>query len=108
MVIVIALKYVVLFVLQPFPAQRNGFKVGMRLEGIDPKHQSLFCVLSVAEAQGHRLRLHFDGYSECYDFWVNADSPFIFPVGWCEKNNKPLQPPKRKCIRERIYFSNNS
>lgn len=78
----------------PFPTQRNGFKVGMRLEGIDPKHQSLFCVMSVAETQGYRLRLHFDGFSECYDFWANADSPFIFPVGWCEKNNKPLQPPK--------------
>ena len=70
----------------------------MRLEGIDPKHQSLFCVLSVAEIQGYRLRLHFDGFSECYDFWCNADSPFIFPVGWCEKNNKPLQPPKCECL----------
>ncbi|RUS84759.1 hypothetical protein EGW08_007501 [Elysia chlorotica] len=79
---------------EPFPTSRNGFRVGMRLEGVDPKHQSLFCVLSVAEVQGFRLRLHFDGYSECYDFWVNCDSPFIFPVGWAEKNGKTLQPPK--------------
>ncbi|KAL8570654.1 hypothetical protein ACOMHN_039089 [Nucella lapillus] len=82
------------FFKDPFPSQKNGFKAGMRLEGVDPKHQNLFCVLSVAEIQGYRLRLHFDGYSECYDFWCNADSPFIFPVGWCEKNGKPLQPPK--------------
>ena len=66
----------------------------MKLEGIDPKHPSLYCVLSVAEIRGFRLRLHFDGYSECHDFWTNADSPFIFPVGWAEKNNKKLQPPK--------------
>ncbi|KAK3773558.1 hypothetical protein RRG08_022269 [Elysia crispata] len=79
---------------EPFPTSRNGFRIGMRLEGVDPKHQSLFCVLSVAEIQGFRLRLHFDGYSECYDFWVNCDSPFIFPVGWAEKNGKTLQPPK--------------
>ncbi|XP_070195250.1 lethal(3)malignant brain tumor-like protein 3 [Littorina saxatilis] len=79
----------------PFPSQKNAFKAGMRLEGVDPKHQNLFCVLSVAETQGYRLRLHFDGYSECYDFWCNADSPFIFPIGWCEKNNRPLQPPKQ-------------
>ncbi|CAL1536415.1 unnamed protein product [Lymnaea stagnalis] len=79
---------------EPFPSSRNGFRLGMRLEGVDPKHQSLLCVLSVAEIQGYRLRLHFDGYSECYDFWVNADSPFIFPVGWAEKNGKLLQPPK--------------
>lgn len=73
----------------------------MKLEGIDPKHQSLYCVLSVAEVHGFRMRLHFDGYSECYDFWINADSPFIFPVGWCEKNNKTLQPPKGNCIFSR-------
>jgi len=65
----------------------------MKLEGIDPLHPSLYCVLSVAEVKGHRLRLHFDGYSECYDFWTNADSPFIFPVGWVEKNGRELQPP---------------
>ncbi|XP_067677718.1 lethal(3)malignant brain tumor-like protein 3 isoform X2 [Haliotis asinina] len=79
----------------PFPASHKpGFKVGMKLEGIDPRHQSLYCVLSVAELQGHRIRLHFDGYSECYDFWAMADCPFLFPTGWCEKNGKTLQPPK--------------
>ena len=83
---------------QPFPLMKNSFKTGMKLEGIDPKHQSLYCVLSVAEVHGFRMRLHFDGYSECYDFWINADSPFIFPIGWCEKNNKTLQPPKGKLI----------
>ena len=66
----------------------------MKLEGIDPKHPSLFCVLTVAEVRGYRLRLHFDGYSECYDFWVNADSLDIQPAGWCEKTNHKLQYPK--------------
>jgi len=65
----------------------------MKLEGIDPLHPSLYCVLTVSEVKGHRLRLHFDGFSECYDFWTYADSPFIFPVGWVEKNGKELQPP---------------
>ncbi|XP_072027076.1 LOW QUALITY PROTEIN: lethal(3)malignant brain tumor-like protein 4 [Amphiura filiformis] len=78
----------------PFPTSRNGFKVGMKLEGIDPKHPSLYCVLTVAEVRGYRIRLHFDGYSECYDFWLNADSLDIQPAGWCEKTNHKLQPPK--------------
>ncbi|XP_062377047.1 lethal(3)malignant brain tumor-like protein 4 [Sardina pilchardus] len=79
---------------QSFPHGRNGFKVGMRLEGIDPLHPSMFCVLSVAEVIGYRLRLHIDGYSECYDFWVNADSPDIRMAGWCEETGHKLHPPK--------------
>ncbi|XP_030623351.1 lethal(3)malignant brain tumor-like protein 4 [Chanos chanos] len=79
---------------QSFPQGRNGFKVGMRLEGIDPLHPSMFCVLSVAEVIGFRMRLHIDGYSECYDFWVNADSPDIRPAGWCEATGRKLYPPK--------------
>ncbi|KAG1934302.1 lethal(3)malignant brain tumor-like protein 4 isoform X2 [Pimephales promelas] len=79
---------------QAIPNCRNGFKVGMRLEGIDPLHPSMFCVLSVAEVIGFRLHLRIDGYSECYDFWVNADSPDIKPAGWCESTGRKLHPPK--------------
>uniref|UniRef100_A0A7N6FKJ4 SAM domain-containing protein n=1 Tax=Anabas testudineus TaxID=64144 RepID=A0A7N6FKJ4_ANATE len=79
---------------QLFPSRRNGFKVGMKLEGIDPLHPSMFCVLTVAEVIGYRLRLHIDGYSECYDFWVNADSADIRPAGWCKDYNHKLHPPK--------------
>ena len=71
-----------------------GFRVKMKLEGIDPHHPSQYCVLSVREIKGFRLQLHFDGYSDSYNFWVNADSPFIFPPGWAEKNGKTLLPPK--------------
>ena len=91
-----------MWLFKAFPSTKNGFKIGMKLEGIDPVHPSLYCVLSVAEVKGHRLRLHFDGYSECYDFWTNADSPFIFPVGWVEKNGRELQPPLGTCC---IIFS---
>ncbi|XP_062847313.1 lethal(3)malignant brain tumor-like protein 4 isoform X2 [Trichomycterus rosablanca] len=79
---------------QSFPSSKNGFKMGMRLEGIDPLHPSMFCVLSVAEVIGYRLRLHIDSYSECYDFWVNADSSNIRPAGWCESTGHKLYPPK--------------
>ncbi|XP_017878427.1 lethal(3)malignant brain tumor-like protein 3 isoform X2 [Ceratina calcarata] len=78
----------------PFPYAKNHFRVGMKLEGIDPEHPSRYCVLTVVEVVGYRLRLHFDGYPENYDFWVNADSMDIFPVGWSEKNGHRLDPPK--------------
>ncbi|XP_031236515.1 lethal(3)malignant brain tumor-like protein 3 isoform X2 [Mastomys coucha] len=79
---------------QSFPYNKNGFKVGMKLEGVDPEHQAVYCVLTVAEVCGYRIKLHFDGYSDCYDFWVNADALDIHPVGWCEKTGHKLRPPK--------------
>lgn len=91
----------------------------MKLEGIDPEHPSRYCVITVVEvvgqscntlrsifretwtplltpshATGYRIRLHFDGYAENYDFWANADSMDLFPVGWAEKNGHRLDPPK--------------
>lgn len=78
---------------EPFPFGKNLFKTGMKLEGIDPQHQSLFCVMTVTDVIGHRIRLHFDGYSDLYDFWCNANSPNVFQVGWCEKNGRKLETP---------------
>ncbi|XP_029470185.1 lethal(3)malignant brain tumor-like protein 1 isoform X1 [Rhinatrema bivittatum] len=79
---------------QSVTQSKNNFRVGMKLEGIDPQHPSMYFVLTVAEVYGYRVRLHFDGYSECHDFWVNADSPNIHPAGWCERTGHKLQPPK--------------
>ena len=66
----------------------------MKLEAIDPLNPSCICVTSIVEVVGSRLRLHFDGYSDSYDFWENSNSENLFPVGWCLKNNQALQPPK--------------
>ncbi|XP_028402346.1 lethal(3)malignant brain tumor-like protein 1 isoform X2 [Dendronephthya gigantea] len=77
-----------------FIGPANEFQKDMKLEAIDPKHPSYFCVVTVAEVKGARLRMHFDGWSESYDFWANADSEFIFPVNWCSKNNQILHPPR--------------
>uniref|UniRef100_A0AAR2L9Q8 SAM domain-containing protein n=1 Tax=Pygocentrus nattereri TaxID=42514 RepID=A0AAR2L9Q8_PYGNA len=100
MEIVTLLEYCVCLQNQTVPHTKNGFKVGMRLEGIDPLHPSMFCLLSVAEVIGYRLRLHIDSYSECYDFWVNADSLDIRPAGWCESTGHKLHPPKGYKINE--------
>ncbi|KAA0192783.1 hypothetical protein HAZT_HAZT002382 [Hyalella azteca] len=79
---------------EPFPSTKNLFQPGMKLEGIDPQHQSLFCVLTVVDVMGHRVKLHFDGFSDVHDFWTYADSPNLFPVGWCERNGRDLCPPR--------------
>ena len=65
----------------------------MLLEGYDPKYPKLICILSVADIQGIRLKLHFDGYNSTFDFWRNSNSKFIFPVGYCHKNQLNLTHP---------------
>ncbi|XP_061527134.1 lethal(3)malignant brain tumor-like protein 1 isoform X3 [Phycodurus eques] len=90
---------------QRAPAVKNGFKQGMKLEGIDPQHPSMYFVLTVAEVCGYRLRLHFDGYSDCHDFWVNANSPDVHPVGWCESTGHKLHTPKG-CKEEEFTWTN--
>eukprot|EP00095_Tigriopus_kingsejongensis_P003061 maker-scaffold101_size371023-snap-gene-1.12 protein:Tk03061 transcript:maker-scaffold101_size371023-snap-gene-1.12-mRNA-1 annotation:"lethal malignant brain tumor-like protein 3 isoform x2" len=82
-----------------FPHARPGkipcnFEVTMKMEAIDPDHPALICVVSISDIQGSRLRLHFDGYSYSYDFWENADSPNIFPSGFCASRGQRLEPPK--------------
>ena len=76
-----------------FPHSTNRFKVGMKLEAIDPEHPALFCVVTVVSVRGYRIRLHFDGYSDSYDFWENANSRNIFPPGWCKQQRQRLETP---------------
>jgi hypothetical protein len=40
---------------RPFPSKKNYFKVGQKLEGIDPEHEALFCVMTVVEVCGNYL-----------------------------------------------------
>lgn len=70
------------------PKTPNTFEIGQKLEAIDPQNNSLFCVCTIVDKCGYRIKLRFDGYPATYDFWVNADSMNIFPAGWCSKTGK--------------------
>lgn len=37
---------------KPIPTEENFFQVGHKLEGIDPEHEALICVMSVVEVCG--------------------------------------------------------
>ncbi|XP_064155739.1 lethal(3)malignant brain tumor-like protein 1 isoform X2 [Anguilla rostrata] len=89
---------------QRVPRSRSTFRQGMKLEGIDPQHPSMYFVLTVAEVCGCRMRLHFDGYSDCHDFWVNVNCPEIHPAGWCERTGHKLYTPKG-CKEEEFSWS---
>ncbi|XP_065844588.1 MBT domain-containing protein 1-like isoform X2 [Oscarella lobularis] len=71
----------------------SSFRPGMRLEALDRKHPTLVCVATVAEVDAHRLRIHFDGWSNDYDYWCDQTSLDIHPIGWCKKSNVTLRRP---------------
>lgn len=77
---------------EPTAPKENMFKVGMKLEALDPKNPLLICVATVADVDGDRIRVDFDGYLGS-DYWCRYDSRDIFPVGWCHLSGHPLQPP---------------
>lgn len=77
------------------PQTSNPFKVGMKLEAIDPQNQNVFSVCTVEERLGHRIKVHIDGFPQIYDFWVDAGSRNIFPIGFCQSSKRELRvPPK--------------
>lgn len=73
----------------------HNFLVNMKLEAVDRRNPALIRVASVDDVEDHRIKLHFDGWSHSYDFWIDADHPDIHPAGWCSKTGHPLEPPLR-------------
>ncbi|XP_048356176.1 lethal(3)malignant brain tumor-like protein 2 isoform X2 [Sphaerodactylus townsendi] len=71
----------------------HGFKVGNKLEAVDLMEPRLICVATVKRVVQRLLRIHFDGWDNEYDQWVDCESPDIYPVGWCELIGYQLQPP---------------
>lgn len=44
------------------------------------------------------MKIRFDGWPDCYSYWVDDDSPDIHPAGWCAKTGHPLEPPLSKLL----------
>lgn len=40
---------------KPLPLEKNYFRVGQKLEGIDPEHEALFCVMTVVHVCGNYI-----------------------------------------------------
>ncbi|CAB3989515.1 MBT domain-containing 1-like isoform X1 [Paramuricea clavata] len=72
-----------------------GLDPGMKLEAIDKNNPQSFCVATVVEVKGHRVRIRYDGYGRdsSNDFWCNFQAEELYPIGWCAQNAFPLQPP---------------
>lgn len=72
------------------------FKEGMLLEAVDMMEPSLICVAIIKRRAGRLLLLHFIGWNDSYDQWLDFCSPNIFPVGYSDLIDYPLEGPPNK------------
>ena len=73
----------------------------MKIEVVDPRNTILVRVATICEVIDYQVKIHFDGWSDIYDYYLDDDSPDIHPPGWCAKTGHILQPPfsKFSCIK---------
>merc|ERR1719347_110686 len=74
----------------------HNFKVGMKLECTDLMDPRLVCVSTVSKVVGRLLKVHFDGWEEDYDQWMDCESVDMYQVGWCELVGHRLEGPRMK------------
>lgn len=72
---------------------KNEFKIGQKLEAVDPKNPHLICPATIKDINRDKLFVSFDGWSQSSQFWVSYSSRDLFPVGWCKKTSHVLQHP---------------
>lgn len=65
----------------------------MYLEAEDLNDTGKLCVASIADVLDDRIRIHFDGWDDCYDIIVDINSPYIHPCGWHEGRQQLVVPP---------------
>lgn len=65
----------------------------MSLECADLMDPRLVCVATVSRIVGRLLKIHFDGWTDEYDQWLDCESPDVYPVGWCVLVNHKLEGP---------------
>jgi len=83
----------------PQAPKRNLFKVGHKLEAVDRKNPQLICPATISKIRDSMCFISFDGWSGAFDYWTRYDSRDLFPVGWCERSQHPLQMPGNKDLK---------
>lgn len=74
-------------------AEELGFSPGHRLEAVSVADQSQICVATVKQTGGHLVVVQLDSERDSTPIIHSADSQDLFPTGWCQANNYPLQLP---------------
>lgn len=72
----------------------HGFCVGHKVECADLMDPRLVCVATISKVVGRLLKVHFDGWEDEYDQWLDCESPDMYPVGWCVLVGHKLEGPR--------------
>lgn len=95
-----------------FPERRDaedlGFEAGFRLESVNPEVGDQICVATVLKVSGHLLHVQLDSESDSEPLIVAATFEDLFPTGWSQSNNYPLQIPPEYSPNNRITEDANS
>lgn len=83
----------------PRSPTRNYFTEGSKLEAVDKKNPRLICPATIQRVKDDMVFVSFDGWKGAFDYWSRYDSRDLFPVGWCQKSNHPLQLPGNKDLK---------
>jgi hypothetical protein len=67
----------------------------MKIEAVDMMAPHLVCVATVAHLADNLIRIHFDGWGDDFEQWIDCQSTNIYPIGWCELVGYKLEPPKQ-------------
>ena len=75
---------------------------GMKLEAANPEQPGQICVATVMQVNKPLVLIHLESSAELNSYhMVDCQSQEIFPVGWCESNSYPLQPPNKAFFTRR-------
>lgn len=66
----------------------------MQIECADLMDPRLVCVATIVRTVGRVMRVHFDGWEDEFDQWLDCESPDCYPVGWCVMVGHKLEAPK--------------
>jgi len=88
----------------------NNFVIGEKLETIDPRNQDSWCIGTIIETDGPRLRIRLDGTDDRNDFWRLVDSSELRSYGTTTKFGGQIVPPlgfQQTSTRWAKYFEKN-
>ena len=67
----------------------------MKLEAADQMDPRLICVSTISRVVGRLLKVHFDGWEDDYDQWMDCENVDIYPVGWAGLVGHKLEGPRQ-------------